>query len=87
MTEVLVAIIGGLALVVVAAISERTRQHAKAAREQVQNSHNVNLRDDLDRRFDRLDARLERIASGLDARLVKVEREHRLHRRPRWWQR
>lgn len=55
MTEVLVTSITAAATVVVAVIANRGRQHAKAgreaaedAREQVQNSHKSNLRDDLD---------------------------------------
>lgn len=68
MTEVLVALIGGVALVVVAAISNRTRQHAKATREQVQNSHSTNLREELDERHGE-------IATKLDY-LVKWQTEH-----------
>lgn len=29
-------------------VADRTRRHAKAAREQVQNTHETNLRDDID---------------------------------------
>lgn len=63
MNEVLVALVGAVGLVVVALISNRGRQHAKAAREQVQNSHQTNLRDELDTRHgenvEKLDGLLE----------------------------
>jgi Flp pilus assembly protein TadB len=48
--EVLVATVNAAALLAVALVANRTRQHAKAARAQVQNSHNTNLREELDER-------------------------------------
>lgn len=47
MSDVLVAIVGAFGLIVVALISNRGRQHAKAAREQVENNHDTNLREEL----------------------------------------
>jgi hypothetical protein len=52
MTEVLVAIVGGLALVVNGLVANRGRQHAKAARKQVENSHSTNLREEGDERHE-----------------------------------
>lgn len=68
MAEILVAGITALGLIIVAAVGERTRQHAKATREQVQNSHSTNLRDDLDDIKDALTA--------LGERLARLERAH-----------
>lgn len=56
MIEVLVAIVGGAGFVSVALISNRGRQHAKAARVQVENNHRdadgnvINLREEGDER-------------------------------------
>ena len=65
MTEVLVATItsslSAVALVLVALISNRTRQHAKAAREQVANSHSTNLREEMDERHEETNAKLDRL--------------------------
>ena len=81
MTELLTAIIGAAGLLSVALISNRSRQHAKATREQVQNSHSTNLRDD----FDLMKRQNETIIAKLDAhehRLVRMER--RRYWRLRW---
>jgi len=43
----------------------RTRQHAKVAADQTQNSHKSNLRDDLDQRFDLLEALVRNLALDL----------------------
>jgi C4-dicarboxylate-specific signal transduction histidine kinase len=71
MAEILVAGITALGLIIVAAVGERTRQHAKATREQVQNSHTTNLRDDIDR----IHFALDRLADVPD-RLARLERAH-----------
>jgi C4-dicarboxylate-specific signal transduction histidine kinase len=76
MAEILVAGITALGLIIVAAVGERTRQHAKATREQVQNSHTTNLRDDIDRIHEALDN-----LADVPARLAALERAH--HRRCR----
>lgn len=84
MTEsVVVAIVTTIGLIVVAVISNRTRQHAKAARDQVQNSHSTNLRDELDTRHvenvgkldDLLDWQKEHTieAKGAFARIGRLE--------------
>lgn len=57
------ALIGGAALVVVALISNRTRQHAKATREQVQNSHSTNLREEMDSRHVETNGKLDRLVA------------------------
>ena len=54
MTEVLVAIIGALGLVLVAVINTRTNRRVKAIQRQVQNDHTTNLREELDERHDEI---------------------------------
>lgn len=66
MNELLVAIIGASGLIGVALISNRGRQHAKAAREQVENSHQTNLRDELDTRHEENLATLTEHSEKLD---------------------
>jgi hypothetical protein len=64
LVDIIVAGVNAGALVLVALVSNRARQHSKAARQQVQNSHSTNLRDDLDGVHAVLDdvvVRLERI--------------------------
>lgn len=83
MIEVLVATVTTVGLIVVAVISNRGRQHAKAARDQVQNSHNTNLRDELDSRHRENVSNLTRLmkwqathevnSSRRDARIARVE--------------
>lgn len=46
-------------------IQDRTRRHAKATREQVQNTHSTNLRDDLDQFKASVDHRFTRIEDSL----------------------
>lgn len=61
---VLVALItGGFGYLAVA--QERTRRHAKAAREQVSNTHETNLRDDLDEFKADVDHRFTRLEDAL----------------------
>jgi hypothetical protein len=57
--EVIVAAITAGSVVVVALISNRTRQHAKAAREELQNDHSSNIRHDIDGLGHRLDSIVE----------------------------
>jgi hypothetical protein len=81
MTEVLVAIVTTGGLVITALLANRGRQHTKATRDQVQNSHATNLRDD----FDAMKRQNETIIAKLDAhehRLVRMER--RRYWRLRW---
>lgn len=80
---VVVAIVTTVGLVVVAIISNRTRQHAKAARDQVQNSHSTNLRDELDNRHEENVGKLDDLldwqkehtieAKGAFARIGRLE--------------
>lgn len=55
--EVLITVISTFGVVIAALlgylgiVATGARRHAKAARHQVQNSHEVNLRDDLDEKF------------------------------------
>lgn len=73
MTEVLVAAVTAAGLLAVALISNRGRQHAKATREQVQNAHPTNLRDDIDHLKDQNDQILDRL-DGHERRLERIER-------------
>ena len=82
MIEVLVALVGAVGLVG-AALANRGRQHAKAAREQVQNSHGPNLREELDERHAENVAKLNKLvewqgdhetkSARRDARIARVE--------------
>jgi CBS-domain-containing membrane protein len=63
--SILVAVVSGIGLVAVALLNT-TRRHAKAAsdntaatRDQVTNSHSINLRDDLDAQFKRMNKKLD----------------------------
>lgn len=47
---VLVAIIAAVPAVLAIIVSNRGRQHAKAAREQVENNHSTNMREEFDER-------------------------------------
>lgn len=82
MIEVLVAIIGGAGLIAVALISNRTRQHAKATRAQVENDHTTNLREEGDDRHRELVHRLEGLASDIRGlrrdvgRLTDTDHDH-----------
>lgn len=89
--DVIVAVITTFGIILTALLSylgvvaTGARRHAKAARHQVQNSHEVNLRDDLDEKFEGL-ADLVKIVikdqGGMkeDIRLIRREaiadREH-----------
>jgi hypothetical protein len=86
MVEILVAGITTLGLILVAVITNRTRQHAKATREQVENSHETNLRHDLDdhgRKIDSLAARFERFVEIYEAEHPPHRRRRRLYERIR----
>lgn len=74
--DVWIALISTLGLIVVAVIgngllANRSRQHAKAAREQVENSHDTNLRDDIDTKHESNVKRLREIDN-----LVLWQAEH-----------
>jgi hypothetical protein len=72
---VLVALITALGGVLIALLN-RTRQHAKAARDQVENNHATNLRDEADERhgqnLSRL-ATLERGQAQLQRSVTRIE--------------
>jgi len=70
MSDVLVALIGAAGLIAVALIANRGRQHAKAARNQVENNHKTNLREEFDERH-------HENAEKLDA-LVAWQAEHQI---------
>lgn len=82
MTELLVAIVGAVGLVA-AALANRGRQHAKAARAQVENSHSTNFREEFDRRHEENSEKLDTLmrwqplhetkAARRDARITRVE--------------
>lgn len=78
MTEVLVAIIGGIGMVTTALLANRGRQHAKATREQVENHHDTNMRDEGDQRHNqnvKTLARLETVVDGLANDLRGLRRD------------
>lgn len=52
MTEIIVATISGVALIVVAVINVGLRRRVKSIQGQVQNDHSTNLREELDDRHD-----------------------------------
>ena len=60
---VLVALVTALGAILVALLN-RTRQHAKAAREQVENNHPKNLRDEQDERHGENVSRLDSLERG-----------------------
>lgn len=88
------SIIGAL-LTYLGIVATGARRHAKAARHEVQNSHTVNLRDDLDDKFKGLEAALLGFSDALgevkkdvggiraDIRLIRTEasqdRDHVRH--------
>jgi hypothetical protein len=82
MTEVLVAIVTTGGLVVTALLANRGRQHAKATRVQVQNSHSTNLREDLDLMRGQL-SRIEATTTAHEQRLARIEK----HKRQGWFRR
>ncbi len=76
MTEVLVAVIGAIGLVLVAAIGARRNGRVKAIQEQVQNDHSTNLREELDHRHSESMTLLSTVAQRLvitDNRMLRVE--------------
>lgn len=83
--SVWIALISTLGLIIVAVIgngliSNRGRQHAKAARAQVENSHELNLRDDIDEKHDANVSRLEQIdglATWQQSHQLQAERGYR----------
>jgi len=88
MTEAtIVAVITTIGLVVVALISNRSRQHAKAAREQVENAHSTNLREELDERHgenvDRLDS-INRVVAWQTTHTEQADARTRRIRRLEW---
>lgn len=50
--QIIASVFTAVGLVVVAVITTRTRHDARAAREQVQNGHSTNLREELDDRHE-----------------------------------
>lgn len=51
LTEVVVALIGTVGVIVVALIANESRRHSKAARHQVENDHSTNMRVENDERY------------------------------------
>lgn len=74
MNEVLVAMVGAIGLVLVALISNRGRQHAKAAREQVQNGHQANMREEMDERHAQNTAKLDELVGWQSDHQAKADR-------------
>lgn len=66
MTEVLVALLGAVGLLATGLLANRGRQHAKAARDQVENHHNTNLREEGDERHAENKALLETVLTRVD---------------------
>ena len=54
LVAILVAAITGIPGIAAAILANRGRQHAKAARVQVENDHDTNFRDDQDKQSDQL---------------------------------
>lgn len=63
--EIWIALIAAGASIVAAGIANRGRQHSKAARVQVENSHTTNLRDEQDGRHGEILAALEEVKSDV----------------------
>ncbi|WP_157001419.1 DUF2746 domain-containing protein [Agromyces laixinhei] len=74
MNEILVAIVGAAGIVLVALISNRGRQHAKAARDQVQNSHSTNLREEMDERHAQTQTKLNELVDWQTIHQGKISR-------------
>lgn len=73
MTEVLVAVVGALGLLLVAAVNVRLNGRVKAVQRQVENDHTSNLRDELDDRHGEIYAQLQTIREeGLLTRRILV---------------
>lgn len=66
-TEVLVTLITtvGAILIAVLAKLQKVGRDASAARDQVQNSHTPNLRDDIDDKHDIIDAKLDLVLEAV----------------------
>ena len=79
MADVLVAVISAAGLLAVALVANRGRQHAKAARQQVQNSHETNLRDDFDEMKAKIDTLIE-LSVAHEERLTRIEGRPRIRR-------
>lgn len=76
MTEVLVAVIGAIGLVLVAVVGARRNGRVKAIQEQVQNDHSTNLREELDHRHNESMTLLNTVAARLlitDSRMLRLE--------------
>lgn len=54
LVAILVATIAGIPGIIAAVLANRGRQHARAARVQVENDHTTNFRDDQDKQSDQL---------------------------------
>lgn len=48
--QIVAAVVAAVGIVIVAVITTRTRQHTRQIRDQVENHHNTNLREELDSR-------------------------------------
>lgn len=75
--SIIAAIVAAAGIVIVAMLN-RTRQHAKVAADQTQNSHKSNLRDDLDLKFEGLEGLVKALARDVggmksDMRGIRAE--------------
>ena len=81
--EVIVAMLGTFGLIFTALLSfigvvvTVTRKHAKAARYEVQNNHDTNLRDDLDEKFQSFTALLKTQGADLGGMKSDIRAIHR----------
>lgn len=64
-STIVVATIGAIAAVISTFLANRGRQHAKAARTQVENNHSTNLREEGDERHAQNTTTLEAIQSDI----------------------
>jgi len=75
--SIVTAIVGAVGIIIVAMLN-RTRQHAKVAADQTQNSHKSNLRDDLDEKFEGLETLLTLMVAdvgGMKSDMRSIRRE------------
>lgn len=73
--QIIASVFTAVGLVVVAVITTRTRHDARAAREQVQNGHSTNLREELDDRHEETRGwfrGLARVVAGLSVAVAGV---------------
>lgn len=64
LVAILVAVIAGIPGLAAAVLANRGRQHARAARVQVENDHSTNFRDDQDQQSEKLSLGLRLLLSA-----------------------